>query len=159
MRVFSYRRGGVLVPNREHMKHFISEDYETPIEEYPGILGCTWDGELTVIDPVLEALQSFDLLKYSELLDEREGPREVFVRFGGEDRKLTIEAYADLAWILDQVPSVEVFRDEGPPDGGPASGSGYLFFLKEGHSYHQLTSDIRALCAALIGDFARLAGM
>jgi hypothetical protein len=56
------------------MKILESDDYETPVEEFPGYVGHTWDGEFFP-GPELEALSSFDWDAYRELIDETNRPR------------------------------------------------------------------------------------
>src|SRR4051794_28294038 len=108
------------------MKLFDNEDYETPIEYYPGFIGYTWDGEFFPGE-ALTALSSFDWNGYSELVEEAGGSRQITVHLPRGPLTIKFEAYDDIAYMLDQFPSVKVYRDNGPPDAGPASGAGYIF--------------------------------
>ena len=105
------------------METLVSDDYETPVEEFPGYVGHTWDGEFFP-GPELEALSSFDWDAYRELIDETNRPRQLGMALAGGTLEVSINAYDGIASLLDQCPSVEVWLDAGPPDAGPASGSG-----------------------------------
>jgi len=131
-----------------------NDDYEKPFEEYPGGLGYTWDSE-PYLGPELAALEEFDWSGYMELV-EFEVNRAVHVELASKKVKIEFECYDDLAIFLDYLPSVTVFRDQGPPDGGPASGAGYVFFLADDATLHQLDAEIRALLDALYLDFLAL---
>jgi hypothetical protein len=132
------------------METWDNDDYETPIEEYPGYLGHTWDGELYV-GPHLTMLSEFDWSSYMDLLDG-EGGRSIKISLPSGTTIIEIEAYDDPALIVDQLPSIKVLRDAGNPDGGPASGAGYIFFLAEDSSLEILASEISALVENLKTD-------
>ncbi len=132
------------------------DDYETPIEELPGILGYSWDGEFSPLCDALKNLKLIDFLEYSELTEEHGKARKFFVEFHNGRKEIEVEAYSDIALILDQVPSIDVQNDFGPPDAGPASGSGYLFFLKEDFSMKDVAHDVFKLRDALIRDITEL---
>ena len=51
------------------MEVWQNDDYEKPIEEYPGYLGLTWDGTFMAGED-LRPLKGFDLQRYSELVDQ-----------------------------------------------------------------------------------------
>jgi hypothetical protein len=135
------------------------KDYETPLGEYPGCIGYTWDGEFYPFSEI-NLLEDFDWSAYRELAGHR----------GGDDRRLsvilptgplTIEfgVYADIAEIMDQLPMVTVYvvhSDSGLPDGARASGSGYVFFLAAGASLADLHTSITALRVALDKDLKLL---
>ena len=135
------------------------KDYETPLGEYPGCIGYIWDREFYPGSEI-NLLEDFDWSAYRELAGDH----------GGNDRRLsvilptgllTIEfgAYADIAEIMDQLPTVTVYivhSDSGLPDGAPGSGSGYVFFLAEGASLADLHTSITVLRAALDKDFELL---
>jgi hypothetical protein len=138
---------------KEAMKTLDSGDYETPVEEYAGILGYTWDGELTVIDPALSPLEQFDFDAYSELI-EGDGSYTLQVELDGSSRPIIVEPYSDIACLLEQIESLDVSFDSGPADGGPASGAGYLFFLEDGYSCEAVEKHVNALVTALRNDMA-----
>jgi hypothetical protein len=137
------------------MKPFDNADYETPIEEYPGYIGYSWDGAF-IPGPELTVLQNFDWSTYSERVDEAGGSRTIKVALEGEVLNLTYEAYDDPAYLLDQLPAVEVYKDDGPPDQGPAGGSGFVFVLKDDYTLEELSKQIAALRQSLDVDFSRL---
>ena len=136
------------------MEIWDNDDYETAIEEYPGYLGSTWDGELAP-GPHLAGIGEFDWLTYMELV-EGEGSHVIHVELTSGSLDIEFEAYDDLAFILDYLPSINVLRDTGNPDGGPASGSGYVFFLADGATIKGLEAEISALIDVLKTDFAVL---
>jgi hypothetical protein len=137
------------------MEYLDPTDQGTPIEEYPGFVGYTWDGEFYPGDE-LKVLKDFDWRTYHELLEEYDQPRRLILRSLPQPIECEIQPYADLAYLLDQVPSVRVMRDDGPPDAGPASGSGYVFFIADGVSVQQLGQEIASLRHALDADLREL---
>jgi hypothetical protein len=137
------------------VKPFDNDDYETPIEEYPGYIGYSWDRNF-VPGPELIALQDFDWNTYSEWIDEAGGSRTIKVALEGEVLTLTFDRYDDIAHLLDQLPAVEVYKDDGPPDQGPAGGSGFVFVLKDDATLKELSEQITALRRSLDADFSLL---
>ncbi len=133
------------------MELFDSDDRETAIEEYPGFLGYTWDGDF-FLGPELKILEEFDWQGYWELYEEDETPREINIPGLSRSAVCTISAYSDLANLLDQLKSIKVMRDPGPIDGGPASGSGYIFFVADDCNVEQVRLEIVALREALDAD-------
>jgi hypothetical protein len=106
------------------MKTFTADE-ETPIEEYPGFLGMSWDG-IFYPGPKLEVLKDFEWNELWELVDEN-GDQELVVSFTEGPQSIKLEAWGREEKLLDQVPGIDVFFDAGPPDAGPASGSGYIY--------------------------------
>jgi hypothetical protein len=137
------------------MKIYTSDDYETPLEERPGVVGYTWDGEFFP-HRALASLKGFDWGTYRELIDETGRPRQITLSLIGGITEVSIDPYDDIAYLLDQCPSVNVFRDNGPPDAGPASGSGFIFFVADGATIEQLEHEMRVLRTALDEDFLKL---
>jgi hypothetical protein len=137
------------------MKEFRFCEHERPIDEYPGYIGMTWDGEFYP-GPGLEDLNSFDWQGYFELIDERE--RKLRVVLASRPIELVFEPYDDTAIFLDQLPTVSVYFDPGPRNPGPASGEGYVFFLADGFTMSMLQADIKALLTALNADRTSLEG-
>ena len=136
------------------MKIFEGADYGTPIEELPGVVGYTWDGEFYP-RPQLQILADFDWLAYDELIEEIVQPRRLVLEGLAQPTECEIEPYDDLAYLLDQVPSLEVMKDPGPKD-GMAAGSGYIFFLKDGATFEQLKAEMTSLRHALDSDLLEL---
>jgi hypothetical protein len=137
------------------MKTFVSDDDETPIEELPGYVGHTWDGEFCP-GPELELLGSFDWDAYRELIDETNRPRRLALVLAGGTLGMSVDAYDGIASLLDQCPSVDAWLDEGPPDPGPASGSGCIFTIADGATFEQLEHEMGILRAALDTDLLKL---
>lgn len=137
------------------MKPFNNDDYETPIEEYPGYIGYSWDRNF-VPGPELTALKDFDWRTYSQRIDEAGGSRTIKVPLENEVLALTFDAYDDIANLLDQLPAVEVYKDDGPPNQGPAGGSGFVFVLKDDATLKELSEQIAALRQSLDVDFSLL---
>ena len=130
------------------MKTFQTDDYETAIEEYPGILGYTWDGELFVIDPALSPLQEVDFDEFYEKIDDEQN-HQLKLNTASVSTKLNVEPFAGIAFLLDQIESIDVFQDPGPPDAGPASGAGFIFFINDNHSYDVVVDSVQSLKDAL----------
>ena len=76
--------------------------------------------------------------KYSELVDDRDGERRLTVALPSEPITILFNAYDGVAQILDQLPTVTVRIDNGPPNAGPASGGICVFFIADGVSETQL---------------------
>ena len=124
-------------------------DEETGIESYPGFLGMTWDGQLSILQDELKSLESINWRQFSEAIDERQDSSIVLVVQGSPDLEITINAYADIAYVLDQIPSIDVQKDDGNPDGGMASGTGFIFFVKDGFSKEEVKSHVDELVAEI----------
>ena len=69
---------------------------------------------------------------------------------------ILFDAYDDITRILDQLPTIDVYVDSGPPDAGPAAGGTYLFFAGESVRNVDLQASVVALATALKLDFASL---
>jgi len=132
-----------------------NDDYETPIEEYPGYRGLTYDGTF-LAGTALQTLTTIDLLKYSELVDEHGGDRRLDVALPSGDVSILFRAYDSIAEILDQLPTVKVYLDNGPPDGGPASGGICYFFIADGVTETEPEASIAALATTIKTDLASL---
>ncbi|MBP0465881.1 hypothetical protein J5Y09_18285 [Roseomonas sp. PWR1] len=125
----------------------------TPIEETPGYLGHSWDGQL-IAGPLLEPLRAFPPYEYQDLIPEHIRPLRILLPSGAVD--LAYEPDSDLAMLLEQLPSIEVMADHGPADQGPAGGSGYVFTMANGASEASVAAEVAALIAAVSADLARL---
>jgi hypothetical protein len=137
------------------MEVWKNDDYERPIETYPGYLGLTYDGDF-LAQPELLPLKEFDLRTYSELVDEHGGTRQVKLRLPTGPITIQFNAYDDISNILDQLPTVKVYLDNGPPDAGPASGGTCLFFIADDVGEFELKTSIAALATALKSDLCAL---
>jgi hypothetical protein len=132
-----------------------NDDYETPIEDYPGYRGLTYDGTF-LAETALQPLTTIDLTKYSELVDEHGGERRLNVALPSGEVSILFRAYDSIAEILDQLRTVKVYLDNGPPDAGPASGDSCFFFIADGVTETELEASIAALTAILKSDLASL---
>ena len=138
------------------MELWDNDDYETPIEAYPGYLGHTFDGDLHA-QSELAPLLDFDLRKYSELVDEHGGERHLNVVLPSGRIAISFNAYDGIVDILDRLPTVKVLLDNGPPNAaGPASGGTCVFFIADGVSETELEVSIAALAETLKSDFNSL---
>lgn len=137
------------------IKPFVPIDEETGIEEYPGYLGMTWDGEISMIKP-LSRFQEFDWRGYSRLLDVAERLGEIKYKYRGRIFEIKYDPYTDMAYVVDELQTVEVQQDDGASYGGMASGSGYIFFLKDGYSLAEANEEFDCLVSALEDDFRRI---
>lgn len=137
------------------MELWSDDDYETPIESYLGYLGLYFDGSFSA-ETELKPLQNFDFRKYGELVEEHGGPRQLEVHVASGPIKITVRAYDGIVELLDQLPTVTVYLDNGPPGAGPASGGTYVFFMTEGVSEADLRQSIDGLALALQADFDSL---
>jgi hypothetical protein len=106
------------------MEVWQNDNDETPIEEYPGYLGLTCDGTF-LAGKELQPLKGFDLLRYSELVDEHGGTRHLKLTLPTGSTTIVFKAYDDIEHILDQLPTVEVHLDDGSSQAHPASSSIY----------------------------------
>jgi hypothetical protein len=105
--------------------------------------------------PELAALKDFDRETYSELIEEAGGSRILVLHTSKHNPAVSIEPYENIAYVLDQLPAVQVYKDHGPPDAGPASGSGFVCVLRDGFSIDELAGQVRALGSALDADLQR----
>jgi hypothetical protein len=137
------------------MEEFYPWDDEKPIEEYPGYIGMTWDGEFYP-GPELEMFEGFDWSTYWDLIDQHGERRRVSLPDLPYVVECLIEAYSDLAFLFDQMPSIQVKYDKGPPDAGPASGEGFVFFIADGISIERLNAELLALKKSLDLDLQHL---
>jgi hypothetical protein len=112
-------------------------DYDTPIEETPGYLGHIFDGFISFSDG-LKVLDGFDFSLYAIMADE----------LGQLDREIEVQFDTDPAHL------VAVY--DCPPNQGPASGSGYIFVLKDGAALSECERQAQLLRNALDDDFEKL---
>ena len=133
------------------MKTFIQFDEETGIEEYPGYVGMTWDGELSM-SRAFKKFQDFDWATYSELVQEKDEIRKLKYKFREKIRTVNYEAYQDVGYLVDEFMTLEVHYDDGAQYGGMGSGRGYIFFLKSEFSYLDAAEEIDAVTTALDTD-------
>ena len=137
------------------IKPFVPIDEETGIEEYPGYLGMTWDGEISMTKP-LASFQGFDWDGYSNLLDDAGRCGEIRFEYRGKICEIEYDQYTDVAYVVDELSTVEVQRDDGASCGGMASGSGYFFFLKGDYSLADANEEFDCLVSALEYDLRRI---
>lgn len=126
-------------------------DEETGIEEYPGYIGMTWDGELSM-SKEFKDFEKFDWNGYSELIEELDGIQLISYEFQTHKHQVSFEAYQDVGFLVDQLITVEAQRDDGASYGGMASGRGYIFFLRNGYNLDDAIEEVNAVTRALIDD-------
>lgn len=134
------------------MINFNPIDEETGIEDYPGYVGMTWDGELSM-SREFKDFEKFDWANYIDLIESIGGERDICYAIQGVKRTVTYDAMQDIGFLLDQLITIEVHIDDGGAYGGMASGSGYIFFLKDGYNLDDAVEEINALTRALGNDF------
>jgi hypothetical protein len=139
------------------METWQSDDYERPLETYPGYIGLYFDGTFDP-EPALQPLKDFDFTAYGRLIWKHERGRghRLNVQLPTGPLTLLINEGDHLPDVLDQLPTVKVYVDEGPLDGGPASGGTILFFIADGVSEEAVKASIIALACALKVDLASL---
>jgi len=141
------------------MRKHVWQDGENVADrmERPDYLGMVWDGQPSFNKPGLKPLAVFPWFEYQELADIDGGERFLSVPFpvGGE-REVRYEPYADVAFILEQIPGIEVVRDDGPPNPSPGSGSGYDVYLSKGSKVKDVTANVTALLSVLQSDLDAL---
>jgi hypothetical protein len=137
------------------MEIWDNDDYERPIESYPGYLGLFYDGTFSS-GPELKPLDDFDFQKYSEIVDENGGARRLSLVLDCGTVPILFNAYDNIGHTLDQLPTIKVYLDNGPPDAGPASGGIILFFVADGFTEPAVEQSIIALVGLLEADLALL---
>lgn len=130
-------------------------DEETSIEDYPGYIGMTWDGEISMSRD-FRRFQDFRWVEYSAAIEETTDSRQIAFTFAGKSTVLNFEPYQDVAFLMDQLTTVEVHRDHGSSYGGMASGSGYIFFSKNLSSLDDARDEVLALVQSLESDLIEL---
>ena len=101
-----------------------------------------------MIDPALSPLQEVDFDKFYEKVDDEQN-HQLKLNTASVSTKLNVEPFADIAFLLDQIESIDVFQDPGPADAGPASGAGFIFFINDNHSYDVVVDSVQSLKDAL----------
>ncbi len=137
------------------MQEFKPIDDELGIEEYPGYIGMTWDGEISMLNE-FRRIKDFKWDAYSELVQEFGDSRHIEYRYAGKNIEVIFHPFEDLAYLLDQLTTVEVRRDDGATYGGMASGSGFIFFVKDTSSLNCSLLEVSALVEAVEQDYAIL---
>jgi hypothetical protein len=139
------------------MRPFPSDDYETPIEEYPGFLAVEWD-ESPLSTDTKELLDFWreTWSVYAETLVDEGLERDLVVHLPIGPIPIHVPADNKLALVLDQLPAFDVYLDRGPPDAAPASGSGYVIFLADKASMGEVKSTIAAVSEAIHTDYKEL---
>jgi len=126
-------------------------DEDTGIEEYPGYVGMTWDGELSMLSE-FENFKKFNWDTYSEFIEEWGESRDISYQFRNQIKLVRFEAYQDIGFLVDEFLSVEVHSDDGSSYGGMASGRGYIFFLRAGFNLVDAIEEFNAVAIALNED-------
>jgi len=113
------------------MRQIEAMDYEVPIEEYPGYLGCEIEREVSFIRE-LAFLEGAWMDFQSAYLSG--GMEPTTIKVTGADVGVThILVNEENCWVLaqllDQIPGFEVLIDDGPSDASPAAGRTFVFAL------------------------------
>ena len=133
------------------MKNFEPIDRDTGIENYPGYIGMTWDGDLYMSDK-FKLFEKFNWDTYNELLYEPGDSRQITYSVSGQKFTVDYNQEEDIAYLIDQLSTVEAYYDSGPPDGGPASGVGFIFFVVSNSTLEKALIEVSALTGALEND-------
>jgi hypothetical protein len=137
------------------MKDFEPIDEDTGIEEYPGYIGMTWDRDLYMSDK-FKLFEKFDWANYNDLLSELGDSRQITYSVSGQKFTVDYNQEEDLAYLIDQLSTVEAYYDSGPADGGPASGAGFIFFVVSNSTLEKALIEVSALTSALENDLRLL---
>ena len=137
------------------MIEFEPIDEETNIVDYPGYVGMTWDGELSISSD-FKNFKNFDWNTYSELIEELNETRIISYEFRNHKNQFLFEAYQDVGFLVDELITVESHKDDGASYGGMASGRGYIFFLRNGYELNDAIEEFNAVARALIEDLGKL---
>ena len=132
-----------------------ADDYETPIEEFPGYLGMEWDREFRP-GPELVGLDTELWKTYIGMLVEENFSRTLTLHLPTGIIKVSVNPHEWLAHVLDQLPAFNVYVDRDPPDAGPAAGIGYIFTLAGESSIDDVRVMIRALSEAIRRDLREI---
>lgn len=130
-------------------------DEESGIEDYPGYVGMTWDGELSMSND-FENFKNFNWKFYAELVDDLGESRSIEYVYKNFKNSLIYEAYQDAGLVVDRFISVEVHKDDGSSYGGMASGSGLIFIRKVGFTIEDAIEEFNAVAIALNKDLKSL---
>ena len=90
------------------------------------------------------------------MVQERGEKIELLYKFREQLYQVEFEAYQDLGYMIDELQTVEAHHDDGAEYGGMASGSGFIFFLKNKNSNSDAKSEINALVDSLEEKIAEL---
>ena len=98
-------------------------DDDTGIADYPGYVGMTWDGELSMLNE-FKNFKRFNWDTYSELIEELNESRIISYEFRNHKNQILFEAFQDVGFLVDELITVESHKDDGASYGGLASGRG-----------------------------------
>ena len=125
-------------------------DDMAPIEETEGYVGHSWEGGLhywripaELSDQPLMALQKFDWSTYRTLLEESRTFMQCQLRLDlpTGSKVVTYNATHDIAYLIDELPSVEVYE----------AGAGFVFTAADEDA---VEADVGALLIALTEDLS-----
>ncbi len=125
------------------------------VQQESGYLGLSWDREISA-GPLLRPVKAFPWGEYDELCQMLPSARSLAVAFSKGSHAVRYDADEDIAFLLDQVPTIEVLRDDGPPEPSFGAGGGYVFFRAKDATSESVQNDIAALLAALRADLEAL---
>ena len=130
-------------------------DDDTGIADYPGYVGMTWDGELSMLNE-FKNFKRFNWDTYSELIEELNESRIISYEFRNHKNQILFEAFQDVGFLVDELITVESHKDDGASYGGLASGRGYIFFLRNGCNLDDAIEEVNVVTSALIEDLGKL---
>jgi hypothetical protein len=131
------------------MNFDLENDYETPVEELPGILAYTWDYDFFPIDECTLGLVQFNDTQLSEDLHSNPGAGNFVLKIGDQEKAVSLDPDEVIISALKCLPAISVVYDPGPSNAGPASGAGNLIFVDEEHSYAAAAEQIKLLVQAM----------
>lgn len=132
---------------------FPSDDYETPIEEFPGYLGMEWDREYCP-GPEMQELDEALWREYGGELMDKNISRELQLHLPTGAIVVRVDPDDCLAHLLDQLSAFTVYEDRGPSDAGPASGMGYIYTLAKSATMADVHFSVKTLARAIRTDLA-----
>ena len=135
------------------VRDFRPYDDETQVEDYPGFLALEWDeSPFSADSKELLDFWTGTWSPYNQTLVDEGLERDLVVHLASGPTRVHVEPGHKLALVLDQLPAFDVAYDPGPPDAGPASGSGYVTFISDKASMEDVKSTIEALADAIRSD-------
>ena len=128
------------------------DDEMAPIEETDGYIGHSWEGDLYYgrldwADPLM-ALRKFDWSAYYTLVEDSPTflQSKLHLELSAGPKVVTYEAEYDIAYLLDELPSIEAYE----------AGAGFVFTNAEGADDEDVRADVAVLLAALQEDYNAL---
>lgn len=123
-------------------------EMQQPIEDYPSYLGQSRDGRLSVVEEI-KFLNTIDWEYYRELVATLNDPiRHFNIEVGSKKLLMPMDPFEDIAFALDEIPSVDVQVDK--------EWGIYIIFLKEGSTFEEAFGSILSFARAVEADIEYL---